>query len=51
MSSVLKCLSIYLSIYEIYIAPLQGNYSEALLSVSRDCYSVLDLLYITANSF
>ena len=23
------CLSIYLSIYEIYIAPLQGNYSEA----------------------
>ena len=23
-------LSIYLSIYEIYIAPLQGNFSEAL---------------------
>jgi len=25
-------LSIYLSIYRIYIAPLQGNYSEALLA-------------------
>jgi len=25
-----KTKSIYLSIYEIYIAPLQGNYSEAL---------------------
>jgi len=29
VSAVFK-LSIYLSIYEIYIAPLQGNYSEAL---------------------
>jgi len=26
--------AIYLSIYEIYIAPLQGNYSDALIGVS-----------------
>jgi len=27
--------TIYLSIYEIYIAPLQGNYSEALPAQAR----------------
>jgi len=27
---MIPSISIYLSIYEIYIAPLQGNYSEAL---------------------
>ena len=32
---VLQYLSIYLSIYGIYIAPLQGNYSEALPAQAR----------------
>ena len=32
---------IYLSIYEIYIAPLQGNYSEALPAQARAKIKVL----------
>ena len=36
-----KILSIYLSIYEIYIAPLQGNYSEALPAQARAKIKVL----------
>src|SRR6218665_4083114 len=35
------CLSIYLSIYGIYIAPLQGNYSEALPAQARAKRKVL----------
>src|SRR6218665_3733022 len=35
------CTFIYLSIYEIYIAPLQGNYSEALPSQARAKIKVL----------
>src|SRR6218665_935972 len=34
-------VSIYLSIYEIYIAPLQGNYSEALPAQARAKIKVL----------
>jgi len=34
-------LSIYLSIYRIYIAPLQGNYSEALPTQARAKRKVL----------
>src|SRR6218665_1543192 len=38
---VMIYLSIYLSIYEIYIAPLQGNYSEALPAQARAKIKVL----------
>ena len=31
----ISTVKFYLSIYEIYIAPLQGNYSEALLAQAR----------------
>jgi len=34
-------LSIYLSIYEIYIAPLQVNYSEVLPAQAREKRKVL----------
>jgi len=34
-------LSIYLSIYEIYIVPLQGNYSEVLPAQVRAKIKVL----------
>src|SRR6218665_182068 len=42
---MMECLSIHLSvclsIYEIYIAPLQGNYSEALSAQARAKIKVL----------
>ena len=41
----LCALIIYLSIYEIYIAPLQGNYSEALPAQARAKIKVLWSLY------
>jgi len=34
----------YLSVYEIYIAPLQGNYSEALPAQARAKIKVLSVL-------
>jgi len=39
--SVASSVPIYLSIYEIYIAPLQGNYSEALPAQARAKIKVL----------
>ena len=38
------CLSIYLSIYEVYIMPLQGNYPEALPAQARAKIKVLRCL-------
>src|SRR6218665_1211244 len=37
----IKCLNIYLSIYEICIAPLQGYYSEALPAQAQAKIKVL----------
>src|SRR6218665_320498 len=52
VSSIISRSFVYLSIYGIYIAPLQGNYSEALLAqtlAKRKVFVSQYLLYLVTD--